>query len=79
MRYKYYEIICDKYVIGVCSSNGEDDTLLQAVREDDVTAFGRISKKEFDKYGDNWWSSPISRIRYAPHVRTTLDLERIKK
>ena len=77
MRYKYYEIICEETVIGVCSTDGEDDTLLHAFREDNVTAFGRISKKDFDRYGDDDWSSPISKIRYTPHVRTTLKLERL--
>jgi hypothetical protein len=53
---KYYEIICSVGVIGVCSEDGT----LQAAQEDHVKAFGRISKEDFERYGDYPWVEPIS-------------------
>lgn len=75
---KYYEIICSVGVIGVtCDTGDGDDTLLHVAREDQVTAFGAISKKDFDTYGDAPWVKPKSKKRWKPIIKVVLDLERI--
>lgn len=56
MRYKYYEIICDKYVIGVCSSNVIltcgiyliFDILPKAVTLSSLTAWSRVSSSPLE-------------------------------
>lgn len=77
-RPKFYEIICSVGVIGVCQDvGGGDDSLLHAAQEDRVIAFGEISKADFERFGDNWWTKPISRKRWKPTVKIVLELERI--
>lgn len=72
---RYYEIICSDTVIGVtCSTGDADDTLLQVAQEDKVTAFGAISKSDFESYGDNPWEKAKSKKRWAPTIQKVLVL-----
>ena len=76
---KYYEIICETEVIGVCCDQGNgDDTLLHVARQDRVVAFGQITKTQFEQFGDNSWVKPISKKRWKPNVKFVLEMERIK-
>jgi hypothetical protein len=77
---KYYEIICDTGVIGCTADyDGSREHLLHAVQEDQVIAFGLISKADFKRFGDETWVRPISKRRYKPTIRRVLDLKEITK
>lgn len=78
---KHYEIICSVGVIGVCCDQGNgDDTLLHAAQEDRVQAFGEISKKDFESFGDAPWVKPISKPdrRWKPTIKVVLELDRME-
>lgn len=78
MKWKYYEIICDDTVIGVCSDSGDGENLLHATQEDHVSVFGEISREDFDRYGDDDWEKPLSKERWVPKITVVLELENAK-
>lgn len=57
---KYYEIISTRWagglVIGACIQPEDCD--------EEGIVFGRISKKNFERFMDNGWEKPISKKQY---------------
>lgn len=74
----YYEIICGEHVIGCCAvESATDPDLIHYTREDDVDAFGLITKAQFHTFGDNPWETPISLHRFKPVIKQVIRLEPI--
>lgn len=71
-RLRYYEIIDTKYtgaVTGVCCDPNDAD--------EEGHVFGEITKAQYDRYGDHWWTKPKSKRRYILEAKPKL-LKRVK-
>lgn len=66
---KFYEIIQVGWVTGVCFEDGCEHAFKES---GNGCTFGRITKKEFQSYGDNPWEDPISKVRYNPKYIFTM-------
>lgn len=74
-RRRYYELIGVNGVIGVCSPTN-DEELAHVVKEDYIKVLGKITRKQFDSFGDNPWTRPISHKRYSVRVKNVVVLDR---
>lgn len=59
---KYYEIICRDQVIGVTSDLGVEHAFIEENKE---AEFGLITKEDWERFGDDEWSEPISTQRFT--------------
>lgn len=72
---KYYELIGNYSgeVIGVTTSEG----LLHAIQEDQLELVGEISKKDFDRFGDDDWTYSISKNKFKCEIIQKIKLTKI--